>query len=232
MGLLRRDYNVRLNTLSENDGVTIALMASPIRHYQTTLRSLMNNSAAKLEQPEKTSHPWITYAIEGTILVLAVLLAIAIRLGVYETAIVISGSMEPTLKVNDRVLIDHRKSLKGKWRRGDIILFNASDKWGDDGPLTKRIIALPGEKISVAPGAVTVNGKALSEPYISPTRYRESEFELTMGAEEYFVMGDNRANSEDSRDLGPIRGKDIIGRAVWRLAPIGQMGKLSVPKYE
>jgi signal peptidase I len=139
--------------------------------------------------------------------------------------------MQPTLEVNDRLLIDHRTTLRQNWKRGDILLFDPPEEWGDSGDLlTKRLIGLPGETISIATGRVTINGRVLVEPYLQTTN-REFAETITLLPGQYFVMGDNRGNSEDSRALGPINEENIRGRAVFCLTPIGRMGRLPHPDY-
>ena len=123
---------------------------------------------------EDASSKWLTHLLEGTILLLALLLGLAIRFGLYETTIVISKSMEPTILVGDRLLVDHRNSLHHAWRRGDIVMFNAPESWGDTGEdLIKRVIGLPGEIIEVRAGQVVLNGRALTESYIRPDSVQE-----------------------------------------------------------
>jgi signal peptidase I len=183
---------------------------------------------------EKNKPSTLTYIIEGAILVLALLLGLAIREGVYETSIVISRSMEPTLLVGDRLLIDHRTSLHGGWRRGDIVLFVPPASWQDEQQESylKRVIGLPGETIETGPAGVTINGQALREEYTISAPPDESPIRITLGAGQYFMMGDNRANSADSRKYGPVSDVDIRGRALWRLGPLGRTGKLPKPSYQ
>ncbi|HEX8236777.1 MAG TPA: signal peptidase I [Abditibacteriaceae bacterium] len=191
----------------------------------------------------------VAYLIEGAILVLALVLVLAIRFAVYEPALVISRSMEPSLLIDDRLLIDHRNSLHGTWRRGDIVLFAAPNSWNnepsedvpveDRDQLIKRIIGLPGEKVDVFADQVWINGRLLAESYIKPSAPRPGEdiqqlrpISVTLGTGQYFVMGDNRGNSEDSRIRGPIGDRDIIGRAVRVFWPWGRSGGLTVPDYK
>lgn len=180
--------------------------------------------------PRQSSHKWISYTIEGVILLLALALGLTIRLAVFETAIVISRSMQPTLEVNDRVLVDHRTTLHGHWQRGDVLLFDPPESWGGSESLTKRLIGLPGETITINWDTVEINGQILPEPYI---RHRVRDFRQTvhLGPDQYFVMGDNRDNSEDSRDLGPIPEDKIRGRGLWRIYPLGRIGRLARPAY-
>lgn len=187
------------------------------------------------------SNKTLTWIIEGVIIVLAVLLGLAIRWGVYESAIIISRSMSTTLLVGDRLLIDHRNSLHGQWRRGDIIAFTPPPAWASNqnngdavgDQYVKRVIGLPGETIDVRAGAAVINGKSLNEPYLNKTPCPdEGPLHMTLGPDQYFVMGDNRANSEDARDHGPIANSDINGRAVRILAPFSRMGSLPSPDYD
>ena len=192
---------------------------------------------------------WIAYLIEGAILVLALVLVLVIRLAVYEPALVISKSMEPALQVDDRILIDHRESLHGQWRRGDIVLFYAPQSWDDElsndmpredrDQLIKRVVGLPGERLDVVGDKVSINGKLLAESYIKPTPVAQlragshpQPVSVVLGRGKYFVMGDNRANSEDSRLRGPISDSDIIGRTTRVLWPLGRAGGLALPDYE
>lgn len=189
---------------------------------------------------ETKKNKWVTLAIESAILVLAVGLGLAIRFGVYESAIVVSRSMQPTLQVDDRMLVDHRASLAGTWQRGNVVLFNAPQSWGGDedyggfpSQLVKRIIGLPGEEIYIAgDGQIYINGstKPLNEPYIAE-RELTQPVHVVLRSDEYFMMGDNRGNSEDSRDHGPIRDTDIHGRAIRIFWPPGRSGAIATPTY-
>ncbi|HEX8833731.1 MAG TPA: signal peptidase I [Abditibacteriaceae bacterium] len=185
------------------------------------------------EEPAAKSDPRVTRIIEGTILFIALVLGLVLRLGVLESARVVSGSMKPTLAVNDTLLIDHRSSLHGKWKRGDIVLFNAPPQWeSDDATFVKRIIGLPGEKLDIMPDdAIYVDGKKLNEKYTSKLRYVQQHMIEVLGPGEYFVMGDNRGNSDDSRDRGPIKDEDIRGRVILRLTPLSSFGKIAPPDY-
>ena len=184
------------------------------------------------KEPEASSK-WVTYAIEGAILLLALILGLLIRAGVYETVLIPSSSMEPTLKVGDRLLVDHRSSLHGRWKRGDIITFHPPEAWQDPDQdlLVKRVIGLPGETVAVQQGQVFVNGKVLQEDYLKEPMQAEDPVQFTLAPGQYFVMGDNRNNSSDSRNNGPVPDGDIRGRAIRRLAPFSRMGALPHPQY-
>jgi signal peptidase I len=191
---------------------------------------------------KKSSSKWVTVAIEVAIIVVAVMLGVALRVGVYHTAIVTSGSMENTLQVSDRMLIDHRESLHGQWQRGDIVLFNDPQSWqqtaspdaapveeGDE--LVKRVVGLPGETVDIYNNQVYINSKVLNEPYLKGAMTENENRRFTLSSGQYFVMGDNRNESDDSRARGPIEDNDIIGRAVRLVGPWGRFGVLSLPDY-
>ena len=186
----------------------------------------------------KDDSPWVRHAIEAATLIIAIAIGLTIGFGIFSSAIVVSGSMEPTLSVDDKVLLDHRNSLHGHWRRGDIVLFEAQGKWmeEDSDDLIKRIIGLPGETVAVTPEGVTINGKKLNEPYIKTDAQREADPDdtksWTLGAGEYFVMGDNRSNSEDSRLKGPVADSAIHGRVALRIGPLSAFGKIAKPVYD
>lgn len=175
----------------------------------------------------------LSYAIEGAILVLALVLGLMIRLGVYETAIVTSDSMLPALERGDRLLIDHRSSLRGQWKRGDIVIFEPPAAWSDEtDTYIKRVIGLPGETVQVLYGQVKINNKPLTETYRKDApQADDSTLPVTLKSGEYWVMGDNRENSFDSRRGGPLPEAVISGRAVYRLGPFGRSGGMNAPKY-
>ncbi len=167
----------------------------------------------------RAQNKWFTLLIEAGIIVLVVLVMVVVRLKIYSVAIPISRSMEPTLRVGDRILYDHRDSLHDKWQRGDIVFFEPPASWEDaEGDLlVKRLVALPGETIAVRSGHVYVDNQELKTGTVEEED--DSFSPLTLGADEYFVLGDNRSNSDDSRRRGPIKGSNIRGRAAYRLWP-------------
>jgi signal peptidase I len=143
------------------------------------------------------------------------------------TALVPSASMEPELKVGDLLLI--RKDAYRHDRspaRGDVVLFQH-----DDVPdyFVKRVIGLPGEDVLVISGRVTINGQYLLEPYATQATIREWPTLVTLAEDEYFLMGDNRAHSEDSRDIGPVRLQNIKGMVASIIAPRARRGRIVNP---
>jgi signal peptidase I len=119
-------------------------------------------------------------------------------------------SMQPTMHPDEYVLIDKVSYMLGAPQRGDIVVFQYP--FGTERDFIKRIIGLPGETVSVAAGVVSVDGRPLDEPYIAaPPQYQGA---WTLGADEYFVLGDNRNNSLDSHSWGPLKSDYLIGRAL------------------
>ncbi|HVF11378.1 MAG TPA: signal peptidase I, partial [Abditibacteriaceae bacterium] len=110
------------------------------------------------------------------------------------------------------------------------------EAWQDESKdfLVKRVIGLPGETVEVQQGRVLVNGKELREDYLKEPQLPEETSPVSpvvLGPGQYFVMGDNRNNSNDSRNNGPVPVADIRGRVVWRFAPLSRTGGLSHPQY-
>jgi signal peptidase I len=137
-------------------------------------------------------------------------------------------SMETTLQDGDNLWIDKLTYHFSNPKRFDIIVFPYQ---GQDVYYIKRVIGLPGETVQITPdGSILINGEVLSESYgreVMVDSGTASE-PLTLGPDEFFVLGDNRNDSRDSRwaDVGNINKKDIIGKAVLRLTPFGKFGKI------
>jgi signal peptidase I len=172
-------------------------------------------------------------AIEwGVILVVAVLAAILIRSFVVQPFYIPSGSMEPTLKVGDRVLVNKVSYDLHGVHRGDIIVFNKPPNDNTPGvkDLIKRVIGLPGEVISSGPGgAIYINGKLLHQPWLTASALANPGPPVprtVIPPGEYYVMGDNRGDSSDSRVIGPIAKHLIVGRAFIRVWPLSRLGTL------
>ena len=141
-----------------------------------------------------------------------------------------SGSMIPTLKIGDRVLVNKFIYRFTEPMRGDIIVFESVDNSNED--LIKRVVGLPGDKIAVRGGKLFVNGEPQREPYvINKPCLRGAPRTCSFGAitvpkGHVFVMGDNRGNSADSRVFGPLPEKNIEGEAFLRFWPPARIGLL------
>ncbi len=128
-----------------------------------------------------------------------------------------SSSMEPLLQRNDRIAAVKPERIE----RGTIVVLR--DPKGGEEILTKRVIGLPGEKLSVREGYVYINNERLDEPYIKePTAYQIEPFTIPESC--YFLLGDNRNNSEDSSIWGPVEKELIVGRAFCRYWPLKKFG--------
>ena len=130
-------------------------------------------------------------------------------------------SMEPNFYTGQRVIVSRVNYMVTNPERGEIIVFESPDRPGVDPPLIKRVVGLPGETVEIRETKVYINGQELAEPYINEacntSRCRDNIWEL--GADEYFVMGDNRNRSRDSRVFNAITREHIIGEALIRYWP-------------
>jgi len=159
---------------------------------------------------------------------LSLLLAFGIRTFVAEARYIPSGSMEPTLLINDRLIVDKISYDFEKPQRGDIVVFNPTEALRRENfhdAFIKRVIGLPGDKVEVKGGRVYVNNCPLQENYIAAKP--DYHFgPVTVAPNSYLVLGDNRNNSYDSHYWGFVPRHDIVGRAVVRFWPVNRVGVL------
>jgi signal peptidase I len=164
------------------------------------------------------------------ILAIAIVLAVVIRLFVAEPRFIPSDSMVPTLEIGDRLVVEKVSYYFRPPHTGDIIVFDPPEKLQEFGYTTdqafiKRIIAEPGQTVAVQNGRVYVNNQPLQEPYIAePPAYELRPVTVPDG--QYFVMGDNRNNSNDSHVWGFLPRQNIIGRAVFRFWTPDRIGSI------
>jgi len=158
--------------------------------------------------------------------VLAAIIVIPIRMYIAQPFIVSGASMDTTFASGEYLIVDEISYRFIDPERGDVIIFRSPQDPSQY--FIKRIIALPGETIRIAGNgnapiiinAENLDGFLLNEPYTSSRR--DGFLTRTLGNEEYFVMGDNRAASSDSRVWGPVERDLIIGRAFFRLFPVAK----------
>lgn len=157
------------------------------------------------------------------IVVAALLAAILIKTYVVQAFYIPSGSMEHTLDIGDRVLVNKLSYRLHDLHRGDIVVFERpAAEAGDDAikDLIKRVVALPGETVEGRDGRVFVGGRQLGEPYLPDTIVTTAFQPQHVPPGHVWVMGDNRASSKDSRFFGSIPESLIVGRAFVRVWPL------------
>jgi signal peptidase I len=190
------------------------------------------------DAPADTPSPtrWLKEA--AVVVVVAVLVAVLLRAFVVQTFFIPSGSMEPTLQIGDRILVNKLSYHFHGVDRGDIVVFSRPPTENCGGPevndLVKRVIGLPGDVISLSGGYVYIDGKKLDESWLPA-----SEQGITVAGpagnssnlvrpyrvpnDNYFVMGDNRTDSCDSRYWGPINRSLIVGKVELRVWPLSSL---------
>lgn len=161
--------------------------------------------------------------------VIAVVIVVPFRIFIAQPFIVSGASMYPSFKDGEYLIVDQISLQFEKPQRGDVIIF----RYPKD-PSTffiKRVIGLPGEKVSIKGGVVTIknaqypNGFTLDNSYVEADKMKSDSLdEKELSNKEYFVMGDNRSGSFDSREWGPVSENLIIGRPIFRVLPVSSLG--------
>jgi signal peptidase I len=198
-------------------------------------------ATATSETPAKTplrnTIEWIAVVVG------AVVIAIVVRTFVLQTFWIPSPSMSPTLVEDDRVLVNKLSYRFHDVNRGDVIVFErpANEPPNEVKDLIKRVVGLPGDRVSIVEGAVSIDGRPLDEPYVDglQTTYDGSCNQpgvdltgidtaegFTVPEDHLFVMGDNRVNSHDGRCFGPIDEDLVVGRAFFIMWPPSHAGGL------
>lgn len=178
---------------------------------------------AKAERGRKR----IRFLIE---LLLVIALAAVVSFTFFSSVQIQESSMNPTLMTGDRVFIDRLAYRTGRVRRGDLIAYTGSND-ADAGLHVKRVIGLPGETVQIRDGLILIDGRTYIENQDFPSISRAglAADGIKLGSGEYFVLGDNRNNSEDSRfaDVGNIERSRIYGKVWFIGSPLSRMGFLS-----
>jgi signal peptidase I len=176
------------------------------------------------------------------LILVALVVAVIIKTFFFQAFYIPSGSMIPTLQINDRVLVNKLSYRFGAIERSDILVFDSPEAidversliqrvfrsigeatgiTSPDTVLIKRVIGLPGESVKVQDNQVYVNGNPIAEPYLPEGTIMRDFDEIVVPADSVFMMGDNRNQSRDSRVFGPIPREDIVGRAFVKVWPPG-----------
>jgi signal peptidase I len=215
------------------------------------------DQTAEVETPpyhkEDEKQPGLLAVVRETLVLvaLAVLLAVVFKTFLVAAFYIPSGSMESTLNISDRVLVEKVSYRFGDAKRGDVVVFVHDDPGFEaaapSNPVTgffsglgqaigvvppsdrdfiKRVVGIPGDRITCQGGQLVRNGQRVAEPYLDPGTTTDGCRRTTVGPGELFVMGDNRTNSQDSRSFGVIQKSDLVGRAFVRIWPLNHVGWL------
>jgi signal peptidase I len=174
-------------------------------------------ASPKNDQHLRVLHTWVRD------LCISVLISLFIILFVYQPVKVEGGSMEPGLEDQERIFINKLAYRLENIERGDVIVFRYPRDTRKN--FIKRVIGLPGDRVRVTDGHVYLNGRLVPEPYV-PEEYLDSRSypEVRVPSDCYYVLGDHRSMSDDSRDFGPVSRSLIYGKAVFGYWPMEKMG--------
>lgn len=167
--------------------------------------------------------------------VLAALTIGLIRYFLFKPFYVKGASMEPTFFDHEYLIVDELSYYLRPPERGEVIVFKYPENPTEY--FLKRVIGLPGERVKVSGGIITVynqahpEGVVMAESYLPADLVTSGENTYTVGPDQYFVLGDNRSNSFDSRRFGPINKSYIVGRALFRGWPLDRIQKFNTPSF-
>jgi signal peptidase I len=189
---------------------------------------LTSEEAPPPETPPVVRKPRRRAFIEWTaIIVVAVLVSFLLRTFAFQTFFIPSGSMEPTLQIGDRIIVNKLSVTFGTIHIGDVVVFKAppAENCGEVvTDLVKRVIGLPGDHLTSKGNTIYVNGVVLKENWPHTEPLGQAIGHITVPANSYFMMGDNHSDSCDSRMWGTVPRSDIIGKAFVRIWPLSRIG--------
>lgn len=171
---------------------------------------------------------WIFALAKGLIFIIISL--VLIHFFVVTIFVVNGASMEKNFIDGEYLLTDRLSYILGQPKRGDVVVLRFPGD-PEHQKYIKRLIGLPGEKITIKNGKVSINNQELTEIYLSPNMFTEPNMEKQLAQDEYFLMGDNRINSSDSRAWGTCIKSDFIGKAILRIFPPSKWGLVEFPIY-
>ncbi len=168
------------------------------------------------------------------IVLLVMLIALPIRYFLFQPFMVRGASMEPNFQQTDYLIVDQISYRLREPQRGEVIVFDYPEN--EEKRHIKRIVGLPGEKIFIDEGKIVIEEdgevKELKEDYIPPEkRSQRTGDEVFLGKDEYFVVGDNREASFDSRNWGSLSRENIVGRAFFQISFFDKFACVDVPTY-
>lgn len=188
----------------------------------------MTHQESDAKESSVSSRGWRSLQENLILIAIALCLALLIRTFVAEPRYIPSDSMLPTLHKGDRLVVEKISYLSGSPHLGDIVVFQPPEElqhrgYPKDQAFIKRIIGTPGKTVSVADGKVYIDGQPIQENYIAEPPILPMEGRQ-VPPNQFFVMGDNRNDSNDSRYWGFLPKENIIGRAVFRFWPFNRIG--------
>ncbi len=194
----------------------------------------MQEDANQNTEAEKGIKKYLFFAWElFKIALVALAIVLPIRYFLFQPFIVKGESMSPNFEQGDYLIVDEISYRFADPERGDVIIFNYPKDPGQR--FIKRIIGLPGETINISGGMVEISKSGqetiLDEEYLPEDLKTIGSVNVELGADEYFVLGDNRDYSFDSRAWGVVPQKDIIGRAFLRIFPVVELSVIAKPSY-
>lgn len=185
-------------------------------------------SAADKKKPVSRLRSVLSFLLT---LAICVVLALLFTRFVVQRNTVVGQSMEPTLMASDELFVEKISHIWNDYDRGTLITARVDEKTAEGEPMIviKRIIGLPGDSILISEGSVFINGAELDEFYlddnISMSVSGNFSLEVILDENEYFIMGDNRPDSYDSRHFGPIKEDALVGKVWFRFYPFDRFGK-------
>ena len=179
------------------------------------------------------------FAFPWNVFIIAITIAVVLRIFVIQLFSIPTASMEPTLTPGDRILVEKVTKFSRGVQRGDVVVFDAADVWtapGATDEYVKRVIGIAGDRVvcCTADGRITVNGTVIPEPYLLE-RGKTRTFDIVVQPERLWVLGDNREESADSSAFrgapggGTVPERQVIGRVVAIVWPLQRAGILGSP---
>jgi len=197
-----------------------------------------DNIANNIENPPKKKiKKFFSFVWElAKIAVIAFVIVAPIRYFLFQPFIVSGASMVPNFESGDYLIVDEISYRFSDPQRGDVVVFNTDFIPGYEGQrFIKRVIGLPGETVDIKNGQVDIakNGQTtvLDEAYLPDSLKTVGDVNVTLKSDEYFVMGDNRNYSYDSRMWGFVQRKYIVGKALFRIFPLASLSQIANPAY-
>lgn len=169
------------------------------------------------------------------VFIIAIAIIVPIRWFLFQPFVVTGDSMRPNFRDGNYLIIDEISYRLREPGRGEVIVLRFPNDPSQF--FIKRIIGLPGERVFIDSGRVTIysadhsDGLALDEEYLPNNTSTYGNIDFQLGGDEFFVLGDNRLSSSDSRIWGPLARKDIVGRVYLRVLPLGDFSLFNSPSY-